>query len=86
MAIWKTAPSSISGAYEFNDALSAFAAVGTHRYRYEGYINGTRAAVINVTAIIGALLFISAAARTPYPLKRDCAPDFSRAGGPSSRA
>ena len=37
----------LSGAYEFNDALSAFAAVGTHRYRYEGYINGTRAAVIN---------------------------------------
>ena len=33
--------------YEFNDVVSAYAALGQLRYRYEGYINGTRAAIRN---------------------------------------
>lgn len=37
----------VRGSYEFSDALSAFAALGQLRYRYSGYINGTRAAIRN---------------------------------------
>jgi iron complex outermembrane receptor protein len=37
----------LRGSYEFNDVISAYAALGQLRYRYEGYINGTRAAIRN---------------------------------------
>lgn len=37
----------LRGEYEISDRLSAYAAVGSLRYRYEGYINGTRASVRN---------------------------------------
>ncbi|ELX08708.1 ferrichrome receptor [Janthinobacterium sp. HH01] len=33
--------------YDFNDNLTAYAALGQLRYRYSGYINGTRAAIRN---------------------------------------
>ncbi|MYM28254.1 TonB-dependent siderophore receptor [Duganella sp. CY15W] len=37
----------VRGSYEFNDAITAYAALGQLSYTYEGYINGTRAAIRN---------------------------------------
>jgi iron complex outermembrane receptor protein len=37
----------VRGSYEINEHLTAYAALGQLRYRYEGYINGTRAAIRN---------------------------------------
>ena len=37
----------LRGSYEFNENITAYAALGQLRYRYEGYINGTRAAIRN---------------------------------------
>ncbi|NMG67035.1 TonB-dependent siderophore receptor [Azoarcus indigens] len=36
----------LRGEYSFNDHLEAYASLGTLRYRYSGYINGTRAGSI----------------------------------------
>lgn len=37
----------VRGSYEFNEAITAYAALGQLNYIYEGYINGTRAAIRN---------------------------------------
>lgn len=37
----------VRGSYEFNDVITAYAALGQLSYTYEGYINGTRAAIRN---------------------------------------